>query len=72
MVIDQDNFRGISWVIRSRRVALKLSQEDLASKTGLTQAMVAHIESGKRIAHLPKLIEVLNILGLSLKIELKE
>lgn len=56
-------------VIAARRRALNLSQKELADKLGISQAHLAHIENGTRTLSLPRLIDLLNILGLELIVQ---
>jgi transcriptional regulator with XRE-family HTH domain len=46
-----------------------MSQEELAEKSGINQATVSYIESGKRIPTLINMVSVLSALDLVLKIE---
>jgi DNA-binding XRE family transcriptional regulator len=47
----------------------RLTQEELAEKSGINQATVSYIESGKRIPTLINMVSVLSALDLVLKIE---
>jgi predicted transcriptional regulator len=52
--------------LRAKRVALGLKQADVARRAGLSQSMVARIESGTvdpRVSTLGKIVQVLNAAG---------
>jgi len=51
-------------LIRQRRKAKGLSQQQLASKLGVTQARLSEIESGRAHLSLERLIAVAALLGL--------
>lgn len=55
---------GIAEAIKKRRVALKYTQEDLASLTGLDPSFISGVENGKRnisISTLDKICFALNL-----------
>jgi len=52
--------------VRSKRMALKLSQEDLADKAGLHPTYIGLLERGKRNPSLPVAWELANSLGVKL------
>jgi len=51
--------------IRKKRLALKITQIQLAEKVGLCNDYISKIERGERVPKLPCLIKILNALGLS-------
>ena len=53
-------------LIRQRRKAKKLSQQQLASKLGVTQARLSEIESGRAHLSVARLIAIATLLGLEL------
>lgn len=48
--------------IKSRRLALGISQCDLAKEVGVTQAMICQIERGSKVPTLPLSKEIANVL----------
>lgn len=53
-------------LIRQRRKAKGLSQQQLASKLGVTQARLSEIESGRAHLSVERLIAIVVLLGLEL------
>ena len=53
-------------LIRQRRKAKGLSQQQLASKLGVTQARLSEIESGRAHLSVERLIALVGLLGLEL------
>ena len=53
-------------LIRQRRKARGLSQRELASKLGITQARMSEIESGRAGLSVERLIAIVVMLGLEL------
>lgn len=58
-------FRSIGKNIRKYRLNIKLRQEDLAEKAGLSVNYLSAIERGEKIPALDSLIEIINALGVS-------
>jgi HTH-type transcriptional regulator / antitoxin HipB len=54
-------------LLRLRRQALKISQQDLASLTGVDQSNLSRIEHGKIPATLETYLRLLNALGVDLQ-----
>lgn len=54
--------------IRARRLALRLTQQDLADMAGVSERFVRFVEQGKPSVQLDSLIAVLETLGLELRI----
>ena len=52
--------------VRNRRIAVGLSQAELARRCGVGQDIISRIEIGKRNAHLTTLIQICNTLNLEL------
>lgn len=52
--------------VRARRVALRLSQRDLAELAGVSERFVRFVEHGKRTVQLDLLLALLDTLGLEL------
>ena len=46
------------------RKSLKLTQEDLAKKVGVTRQTIIYIEQGKYIASLPLAIKIANVFNI--------
>ena len=56
-------------VIRQRREALGLSQEQLAARTGVSRSWLAKVETGKMSFDLRRVLMVLDALGLRLEVD---
>lgn len=56
---------------RDRRVALRLTQQELADLAGVSERFVRLVESGKDSVRLDKLDAVLAVLGLELRVQLR-
>ncbi|KSU70796.1 helix-turn-helix transcriptional regulator [Pseudarthrobacter enclensis] len=54
--------------VRARRTALRLTQRDLADMAGVSERFVRFVERGKPSVQLDSLINVLDTLGLELRI----
>jgi predicted transcriptional regulator len=72
VVIKPKNLDMLAGTILNRRRSLNMTQKDLAEKSGISQAMVAMIESGGRIPHLMSFVSVLSALDMVLKMEVNE
>ncbi|MET3206774.1 UNVERIFIED_ORG: y4mF family transcriptional regulator [Arthrobacter sp. UYEF13] len=57
--------------VRSRRLALGLTQKDVADMAGVSERFVRFIEQGKPSVQLDSLLAVLDTLGLELRITTK-
>lgn len=54
--------------LRSRRLALGLTQEDVADLAGCSERFVYALERGKTTVQLSKTLDVLRVLGLGFRI----
>lgn len=63
-----DRVGQLAETVRRRRVELGLRQADLAELAGCSQRFVHTLEQGKPTLRLDKLLDVLEVLGLSLSI----
>jgi predicted transcriptional regulator len=63
-------FKLIESIIR-RRMELKMSQEELATRVGTGQAVISRLESGNANPTLASLAEIAKALEANLRIELK-
>ena len=64
-----ENFpRMLAAQVRTRRVALRLSQQDLADMAGVSERFVRFVEQGKPSVQLDSLLAVLETLGLELRL----
>ncbi len=61
-----DDTRDLGRRIRERRVALRLTQVDLAGVARVTPRLVGEIENGKTTARIDGVLRVLAALGLDL------
>ncbi|MBW2702793.1 MAG: type II toxin-antitoxin system Y4mF family antitoxin [Deltaproteobacteria bacterium] len=62
--------QALGRAIRHQRKALRLTQAQLAQLAGCGVAFLYLLESGKPTVRLDKLLDVLDVLGLQLKLEL--
>ena len=60
----------LSHEIRRRRKLLRISQEDLASLSGVSVRYIYEMEKGMANPSLETLMTVLRVLGMSLKLEI--
>ena len=63
---------NIGGKIQARRKAMGLSQEDLAQLTGVSRQSVTKWETGQSAPDLDRLVEVSDVLGVSLDFLLRE
>lgn len=56
---------------RQRRKALRLTQAELAELAGVSERFVRLVEAGKTTVRLDKLQPLLEVLGLRLRVELR-
>ncbi|MEI7780236.1 MAG: helix-turn-helix domain-containing protein [Actinomycetes bacterium] len=57
--------------VRTRRVVLKLGQQEVAELSGTSIRFVRSLEHGKETARLDKVLAVLEALGLDLRAEVR-
>ena len=57
--------------VRERRRALSLTQDDLAALAGCSPRFVRALEAGKPTIRLDKLLDVLGVLGLELRAQIR-
>ena len=57
--------------VRSRRLALKLGQQELAELSGTSIRFVRSLEHGKTTARMDKVLAVLEALGLDLRADVR-
>ena len=69
VVIDIGNLQVLASTIKSRRQIMMLTQEQLSDKSGVGQAMIAMVESGKRLPSLISMVNILSALDLVLKVD---
>lgn len=60
------DYKGLGIRIRKRRKALRMTQEELAKKLGLSLSFLGHIERGTRKASVETLVSIANEMSLSL------
>lgn len=58
-------------VVRSRRRALRLTQQDLADLSGVSVRFIRDVEHGKQSIQLDSLVAVLEALGLELQLAVR-
>ena len=61
----------ISMEVRARRVALGLTQRDLADMAGVSERFIRFVEQGKPSVQLDSLLAVLDTVGLELQVVAK-
>lgn len=59
-------------VIKERRALLGLTQQDLADYTGLSLRIIKSIEAGKANPSVATLLKIAEVLGLELRLKVKE
>jgi transcriptional regulator with XRE-family HTH domain len=64
-------FAGIADQVAERRLALGLSQRELAELTGTTQSSIARLESGGRPPRIDTLLRIADALDCDLSVELQ-
>ena len=69
ILTEKKDLAEIAEMIASRRKELCMSQSDVAKISGVDQATISYMESGKRIPTLMNLASVLGSLGMVIKIE---
>jgi predicted transcriptional regulator len=64
-------FANIAGKVADRRVAMKMSQRELAEKTGTTQSAIARLERGGRPPRIDTLLRIAEALDCELVVDLK-
>jgi HTH-type transcriptional regulator/antitoxin HipB len=64
-----DSVRDVAAAVRGRRLALGLSQRDLASRAGVSRDWINYFEGGKPTVELAHVLRVLDALGLRLDLD---
>jgi len=59
-------------IVASRRHALRLSQQAVAAKLGVSQSALSEIEAGRRKLSAQRILDIANILDLELVIQDKQ
>jgi predicted transcriptional regulator len=72
VTISPKNLKNLAGTISNRRKSLGMTQVDLADKSGVSQSMIALIESGTRVPHLMSFVSILSALDMVLKVENKK
>jgi y4mF family transcriptional regulator len=67
--IDVTTPSGLGQAIRTRRKALRMTQEQLAMSSGISAATVGAIENGKETARLSLVLQLCRDLGIQLRAE---
>ena len=58
-------FKSIGKKIKEQRIRKNISQEKLAELVDVTPSYISNLESGNRIASLPTMLDIVNVLDLS-------
>lgn len=72
VVLKPGNLNLLAGTILNRRKSLGMTQEDLATKSGISQVVISYIESGKRVPSVMQMVTVLSALDLVLRVEMEE
>lgn len=64
-------FANIAGKVADRRVAMNMSQRELAEKTGTTQSAIARLERGGRPPRIDTLLRIAEALDCELVVDLK-
>lgn len=64
-----DQLHTIARLVRDRRKALRLTQSDLADLARCSVRTIYALEDGKPTLRVDKLLDVLDVLGLELRVE---
>ena len=64
-------FAGIADQVAQRRVAMNMSQRELAERTGTTQSAIARLERGGRPPRIDTLLRIAEALDCELVVDLK-
>lgn len=57
--------KSIGKKIKDQRIRKKISQEKLAELVDVTPSYISNLESGNRVASLPTMLDIVNVLDLS-------
>ena len=63
------NAAQVAEILRGRRKARRISQQQLASKLGISQSRLSAIEAGNSALTVDRLIALANVLGLQLVVQ---
>ena len=66
------DYKSLGMRIRKRRKAMRMTQEELARKLGLSLSFLGHIERGTRKASIETLVAIANELSLSVDFMLQD
>ncbi len=66
------DYKSLGMRIRKRRKAMRMTQEELARKLGLSLSFLGHIERGTRKASVETLVAIANELSLSMDYMLQD
>lgn len=69
VVINTKNLSQLAGTIENRRKFLCMSQQELADRTGISQATISFIESGKRIPGLTIFVNIISELDMAINLE---
>lgn len=66
------NYSAIAGTIKSRRIELSLSQQDLSEMSGVALRTINSLETGKASINLKNLAAIADVLGLELLLNIKK
>ena len=61
----------IGQLIKKRRVELKITQQDVSDMTDISTPIISALEKGTSNISLSNLLEILDVLGLDMKLDIK-
>lgn len=64
--------KEIGRLIKNRRVELKVTQQEVSDMTGISTPIISALENATSNISLGNLLEMLDVLGLDIKIDIKE
>ena len=65
------NTKELGMIIRKKRKEQGLTQEELASTSGVGIRFIRELEQGKESCHLGKSMSVISMLGINIKLEVR-
>jgi HTH-type transcriptional regulator/antitoxin HipB len=70
--MEMTTVQALAAAVRGRRRALRMTQEAVAKRAGVSRSYVGHLESGKATVELRSVLSVLDALGLILELKSRD
>jgi HTH-type transcriptional regulator/antitoxin HipB len=67
-----DSPKDLAAAVRGRRLSLGFSQAELARRAGVSRPWLSKVEAGKPTAELSLIIRLLDVLGLGLRLDVRD